>query len=197
MYLPGWLADAVRESPISISTVCQRALTEELAAQPAGEVTPLLTNRAQEVLRRATQAGMASGDLALLAGLDGEGGNLALVILGAVGVDRARLRERVAAATKRRGGPDVPWLVARAARDAADLGDEHVGCEHLLLALVADADAPAAKLLARLGADPAMVGQATRSAAAAASYTRANSLAGNTAAALADIQARLGRLERR
>jgi len=112
VYLPGWLADAVRESPISISAVCQRALTDELAAQPAGEVTPLLTNRAQEVLRRATQAGMASGDLALLAGLDGEGGNLALVILGAVGVDRARLRERVAAAAKRRGGPDLPGLVA-------------------------------------------------------------------------------------
>jgi len=107
------------------------------------------------------------------------------------------VRERVAAAAKRRGGPDLPGLVARAARDAADLGDEHVGCEHLLLALVADADAPAAKLLARLGADPAMVGQATRSAAAAASYTRANSLAGNTATALADIQARLSRLERR
>jgi ATP-dependent Clp protease ATP-binding subunit ClpC len=197
VYLPGWLADAVRESPISISAVCQRALTDELAAQPAGEVTPPLTNRAQDVLRRATQAGMASGDLALLAGLDGEGGNLALVILGAVGVDRARLRERVVAAAKRRGGPDVPWLVARAARDATELGDEHVGCEHLLLALVADVHAPAAKLLARLGADPVMVGQAARSAAAAASYTRANSLAGNTAAALGDIRARLSRLERR
>ena len=194
VYLPEWLADAVRESPMSVSAVCQRALTDELAAQPTDEaVEPLLTNRAREAIRRARRS--TRDDLALLAGLEEEGGNLALVVLDAIAVDRARLRERVTGA-RARGGPDVTSLVTRAAREAADLGDEHIGCEHLLLALVADAEAPAARLLARLGADPARIVVATRAAAAAAAYTRAQSAA-TVNAALADVRHRLRKLERR
>jgi hypothetical protein len=63
------------------------------------------------------------------------------------------------------------------------VGSEYIGCEHLLLALAADPAAPAARLLAGLGAGPATLTHATRAATASAGYARA--------AALDEVQARL------
>jgi ATP-dependent Clp protease ATP-binding subunit ClpA len=218
VYLPGWLADAVRESTLPVSAICQRALSGALASDPGGdrprrrpvrdEVEPLLTNRALEVLRHCGQATVArlGADLAMLSGIEAEGGNLALVVLGSLGIGRDRLRaalpdadggghdldaliEQAATAAAGRGdGHDVDGLIEQAATAAADLGSEHIGCEHLLLALAADPTAPAARLLAGLGAEPATLTRATRAATAAAAYARA--------AALDEVQARLTTLDR-
>ena len=198
VYLPGWLADAVRESTLPVSAICQRALSEALAADPGGdqprrrpvrdEVEPLLTNRAREVLRHCGQATVArlGADLAMLSGIEAEGGNLALVVLGSLGIGRDRLRAALPDAGG--DGRDLDGLIEQAATAAADLGNEYVGCEHLLLALAADPAAPAARLLAGLGAEPAVLSRATRAATVAAAYARA--------AALDEVQARLTALDR-
>jgi ATP-dependent Clp protease ATP-binding subunit ClpC len=203
VYLPGWLADAVRESTLPVSAICQRALSEALATDQSGdrprrrpvrdEVDPLLTNRAREVLRHCGPAAVArlGADLAMLSGIEAEGGNLALVVLASLGIGRDRLRAALPA-TATGGtdgdGNDVDGLIEQAATAAADLGTEHIGCEHLLLALAADPTAPAARLLAGLGADPATLTRASRAATAAAAYARA--------AALDEVQARLTTLDR-
>jgi ATP-dependent Clp protease ATP-binding subunit ClpC len=197
VYLPGWLADAVRESTLPVSSICQRALSEALAGSGGDrpqrrsardEVEPLLTNRAREVLRHCGQASLdrLGADLAMLAGIEAEGGNLALVVLGSLGIDRDRLRAGLVAATGT--GQDVDGLLERAATAAADLGNEHIGCEHLLLALVADPATAAARLLAGLGCDPVTLTHAARAATAGAAYARA--------AALDEVQARLTSLDR-
>jgi ATP-dependent Clp protease ATP-binding subunit ClpC len=198
VYLPEWLADAVRESTLPVSAICQRALSEALAAEPGGdrprrrsvrdEVEPLLTNRAREVLRHCGKAPVArlGAGLAMLSGIEAEGGNLALVVMGSLGIDRNRLR--AALPDSGGGGRDLDGLIEQAATAAADLGNEHVGCEHLLLALAADPEAPAARLLAELGTDPATLTRATCAATAAATYARA--------AALDEVQARLTTLDR-
>jgi hypothetical protein len=198
VYLPGWLADAVRESTLPVSAICQRALSEALGGEPDGgrprrrpvhdELWPVLTNRAREVLRHCGPASVArlSAGLAMLSGIEAEGGNLALVVLDSLGIDRDRLRAALPDAGA--GGSDLDGLLERAATAAADLGHDYVGCEHLLLALAADPAGPAARLLADLGSDPSTVTRATRTAAAAATYARA--------AALDEVQARLTTLDR-
>lgn len=46
------------------------------------------------------------------------------------------------------------WIVVRQARDEARrLGDEHIGTDHLLLAMLHDADGAAASLLGELGVE--------------------------------------------
>lgn len=198
VYLPGWLADAVRESTLPVSAICQRALSEALGGESGGdrprrrsvrdEVDPLLTNRAREVLRHCGHASVArlGADLAMLSGIEAEGGNLALVVLGSLGIGRDRLR--AALPDSGSDGSDLDGLIERAATAAADLGNEYVGCEHLLLALAADPTAPAVRLLAELGIDPSTLTRATRAAAAAATYARA--------AALDEVQAKLTTLDR-
>jgi ClpA/ClpB-like protein len=198
VYLPGWLADAVRESTLPVSAICQRALSDALGKDSddgrtrrrpvRDEVYPLLTNRAREVLRHCGPAAVnrLGADLAMLSGIEAEGGNLGLVVLASLGLASDRLR--AALPDSGGDGQDVDRLIERAATAAADLGNEYIGCEHLLLALVADPTAPAARLLAGLGLDPTMLTRATCAAGAAATYARA--------AALDEVQARLTTLDR-
>lgn len=198
VYLPGWLADAVRESTLPVSAICQRALSEALGGEPGqdqprrrsvrDEVEPLLTNRAREVLRHCGPASVArlGADLAMLSGIEAEGGNLALVVLHSLGISRDQLRTALPDADG--GSGDLDGLIERAATAAADVGNDYIGCEHLLLALAADPSAPAARLLAELGSDPTTLTRATRAAAAAATYARA--------VAFDEVQARLTTLDR-
>jgi ATP-dependent Clp protease ATP-binding subunit ClpC len=187
----------VRESTLPVSAICQRALGEALTKDAGAdrphrrpvrdEVEPLLTNRAREVLRHCGQATVErlGASLAMLSGIEAEGGNLALVVLGSLGIDRDRLR---AALPGTGSGGDLDALIEQAATAAADVGSEYIGCEHLLLALAADPAAPAARLIAGLGTDPTTLTRATRAATASAAYARA--------VALDEVQARLTTLDR-
>ncbi|MGN6330211.1 MAG: Clp protease N-terminal domain-containing protein [Motilibacteraceae bacterium] len=223
VYVPAWLAAALKESAVPVSAVCQQALAEAVQAPPdqAGGARPArraraderaLTNRARTVLRDARGgAGDGAGAhpaaaLRLLDALEREGGNLAVVVLRSLGVPPTRPAALAAAsagvgdpARDDDGGGDLDELVDRAATIAADMGDRHVGCEHLLLALVDRPDGPVAAVLADAGADAVTVRSATRAAAAAAAYARsvssASAMTGALASALDDIRARLGRLE--
>jgi len=219
VYLPAWLAEAVKESGVPVSSVCQQALEAALSAdaqrpgRDSGNAEPgrspdlerALTNRARHVLRDARRPAESAGPsagLRLLDALEREGGNLALVVLRSLGVRHHEWSPTAGPSTA--GDPDgrdLDWLVEQAATAAADLGDGHVGCEHLLLAVVADADGPAARALERAGADPATVRRATGTAAAAAAFARNRSpstvVNEAVSTALEEIRARLGRLEQR
>lgn len=113
-------------------------------------------------------------ELASLGAADGEA-------LRAIGVDLGAIRERVEAAfgpgaldlprpRVRRGGlrgladrfsghlrftAPAKRALEQSLRQALDLGDDHIGTDHILLGLVADDADPASRLLARLGVDPA------------------------------------------
>lgn len=223
VYLPTWLAQAVKESALPVSEVCQTALRKALQPDdeldepdPAGtaalhDLEDVLTNRARVALheaRRRPERTSASGPggLELLAGLVAEGGNLALVVLASLGLTPQRLSEALSGDDRHRPGTaavaphDLGWYVERAASEAADLGNRHVGCEHLLLAIAGDPAGPAARLLDGLGADAVTVAHATRAGAAAAAYGRAHAgggLGSAMSATIEEIRTRLGRLEQR
>jgi ATP-dependent Clp protease ATP-binding subunit ClpC len=111
VYLPDDLADAVRDSGVPVSAVCQRALEQavrrvtairEIAVgdlDPEAATGPLsrFTGRARTALRLAADRARAAGAPAvgtahLLGGVLAEGGNLALHVLRAVDVDPDQVR---------------------------------------------------------------------------------------------------------
>lgn len=152
------------------------------APNPGGGVVALLllTERTQQVLKRAEAAAVRAGadtvDPAhLFAALLGQEGSMALRILEQLHIDPHRLvpqDTRAAAATGDGGSgtgtigrvpfaPDAKGLVERAAAEASALGHAYVGTEHLLLAL-ASSRQPVADALRQHGASPERIRQALR-----------------------------------
>lgn len=207
VYLPDDLADAVRDTGIPVSAVCQQALEQavrrvtavraiplaELDAEQLAARLPHLTARLRDVLLRARdQAGAAGaaevGTGHLLAALLDEGDNLGVRVLHTLDVSPAALAARSttdsapgdaaprdaaagdAAATRDATGAPTRWSVTGAGAlelavtEATALGHNYVGCEHLLLGLVAEPDGAAGRALRESGADL----RATRRAVAAA-----------------------------
>ena len=183
VYLPGDLADAVKEAGVPVSAVCQRALEQavrrvtairEIAASPAHDVpagAQPFTARAMRILQAAEATAAADG----LPALDGEHllrallddrDSLAVRVLGALDISvqqlRAELDRRTADAF---GGPPTPS--AASGRLSADLaqvfelainessgfGHNYLGTEHLLLGFVGEPDGVAGHALRALGAD--------------------------------------------
>lgn len=130
---------------------------------------PHLTDRARTVLRLAVdQARTGSCSHVetghLLHGIVGEGANLALAVLRAVEIDPAQVRQEVASHPGTEPGPShgatSPPLSTAAVRalssaktEAAAQGSTYVGCEHLLLGLLADTSGAAGHALRARGAD--------------------------------------------
>ncbi|ASW55557.1 Clp protease N-terminal domain-containing protein [Plantactinospora sp. KBS50] len=119
VYLPDELAEAVKESGIPVSAICQRALEQAVRRVSAIRETvlagrlddltdadlatrlPHFTDRAREVLRLGTAEARATGSDTIgtghvLGGLLAEGGNLALRVLRAVEIDPGRLGHELA-----------------------------------------------------------------------------------------------------
>ena len=126
----------------------------------------LVTGQARRVVQRARVEARAAGSADvgpehLLLGLLGDDHGIALRALESAGVDLEAARVAV---PRTPGEPGERGRIpvseqARAAleqslREAVRLGDSHLGVEHLLLALLRDPEAPAARLLARLGVPP-------------------------------------------
>jgi ATP-dependent Clp protease ATP-binding subunit ClpC len=188
VYLPDELADAIRDSGLPVSTICQRALEQavrrmttireavlsELDRDRLAARVPSFTARLITVLtlaaERAKQAGAATvttGDL--LHGTIAEGSNLALQVLTAMDV----APESLDPPDTPEPGPELPGLrfstpaavaLELAVTEALGYGHNYVGCEHLLVALASEPDGAAGGLLRSRGAD----GKATRRAVAAA-----------------------------
>ncbi|MCO8277903.1 type II toxin-antitoxin system CcdA family antitoxin [Actinoplanes sp. TRM 88003] len=188
VYLPDDLAEAVRETGVPVSAVCQRALDQavrrittirqavltDVDAAVLAEQFPSLTGRlitvltlAAERARTAGAATVSTGDL--LHGVLAEGSNLALQLLTAMDVSPGSLiapttPEPGAQAEGLRFSPKAAAALELAAGEALGLGNNYVGCEHLLIALAAEPDGAAGELLRARGIEA----KATRRAVAAA-----------------------------
>ena len=168
VYLPDDLADAVRDTGVPVSAVCQRALEQAvrritairdttLAGLDADQLAarlPHLTARTRDVLLRAraqAQSAAASqvGTGHLLAAMLDEGDNLGLRVLQAVEVPPAQVAAALVAAAPEPAGPTGVAMrfsgtganaLELAVTEATAFGHNYVGCEHLLLGLIAEPD---------------------------------------------------------
>jgi hypothetical protein len=145
------------------------------APAPAPQAPPrrlLVTGQARRVVDRARAEADAAGHSEvgpehLLLGLMADDHGTALRALQSAGADLERARRALPAgdAQGAPGGRDARARVSADARrtledslrEAVRLGDSHLGVEHLLLALLRDPGAPAARLLAELGIEPGQV----------------------------------------
>ncbi|WP_037607401.1 Clp protease N-terminal domain-containing protein [Streptacidiphilus rugosus] len=181
------------------------------------EFTGRLGERMTERLRGAVRLGRQAagegplGTAQLLVGLLDEGENLATRLLPVLGVDAEALREAALDSSVAEPLPDVPgedggfWsgmtMSARSAIGASleasiELGHNYIGCEHLLLGLLADREGAAGQVLLAAGLDAAAVRRAVGSALAG--FTQARQSAPATgAAALQQVLDRLEAIEDR
>ncbi len=198
VYLPDDLAEAVRDSGIPVSAICQRALEQavrrvtaireavltDLDPETLATRMPSLTARLIAVLTLAADRAKTTGGAAvttgdLLAGMLAEGGNLALQILTAMDVPPTSLTAPSAAEPRPDGAGlrfSTPAAVALelAVAEAVGFGHNYVGCEHLLIALAAEPEGAAGDLLRSRGADARSTRQAVAAALAGYVHLRAN-----------------------
>ncbi|MER7130856.1 Clp protease N-terminal domain-containing protein [Streptosporangium saharense] len=203
VYLPEELAEAVRAAGVPVSAVCQRALEQAVrritAIRETGLGSPALdgsdarfasfTQRARTAMSLAIEEARAGGAAEvgtehLLGGLLAEGTNLALHVLRAVEVDPGQVRRELDALGRGDAAPAAPAAAARfggpaaaalelTVTEAVALGHNHVGCEHLLLGLVAEQEGTAGRVLRGLGAEPRLTRRAVTAALAGYVHLRA------------------------
>jgi ATP-dependent Clp protease ATP-binding subunit ClpA len=226
VYVPDELAESVKETGLPVSAICQRALEQSVKRVGAIRATAIgdldesdptvgltqFTARAKQTvtlaIQRARQRGAAEiGTRDLLHGLLAEGGNLALQVLRSMDVEPSLVLREV----ERVASTDENGLGARLSRTAANameltvieailLGHNYVGCEHLLLGLVAEPDGAGGEVLRGLGVESKQVRQAVAAALAGYVHLRANQdVSGQLTAvvqkAMEPVLRRLDRLE--
>jgi ATP-dependent Clp protease ATP-binding subunit ClpC len=197
VYLPDDLADAVRDTGVPVSAICQRALESAVRritaireanlddldpavlANQMVSFTPRLVSvlaLATERARAADAATVTTGDL--LAGILAESGNLALQVLTVMDVAPASLSAPATAEP----GPDadrlrfsMPAAVAleQTVGEAIGLGHNYVGCEHLLIALAGEPDGAAGELLRSRGVEARAARRSVAAALAGYAHLRA------------------------
>jgi len=151
----------------------------------------------------------AVSSLDLLGGLLDDGENLAVRLLLAQGVDTDALAEAARASETDEPGPPDPdssdtllgrltmpgrWACAAALEAVVELGHNYVGCEHLLVGLVAS-ESRAQDLLVEQGIQATALRQAIGAAAAGVVLERSRS-ADRDADPVADLTRRLEAIER-
>jgi ATP-dependent Clp protease ATP-binding subunit ClpA len=202
VYLPDDLAEAVKESGVPVSAICQRALGQAVRRVTAirrtvlGELDdadlaarfPQFTARTRTAVKLAVEQARADGSPAvgtghLLGGMLAEGGNLALQVLAVLEVEPARLtdvlaRQSLAEAavtaedSQHFSGPAANALEL-AVTEATALGHNYVGCEHLLIGLVAEPDGTGGQVLRTAGAEQRVTRRAVNAALAGYVHLRA------------------------
>lgn len=212
VYLPDELADTVREAGLPVSAICQRALEQsvrrvgairavalgDLGEDPAAGLTHF-TERARQVIRLAVahareRRAPEVGTRDLLHGMIAEGSNLALHVLGVLEVEPARVLREVAGVAARAESGEPERLSATAANaceltvvEALVLGHNYVGCEHLLLGLVAEPDGMGGQVLRGLGVEPKAARQVVSAALAGYVHLRSGQAGDTPAGALASV----------
>ena len=152
VYLPDDLAEAVRESGVPVSTICQRALETAVREARATTITPTFerfTPRAKAVVSRA-------GALAAEDGVDLGSEHLLRALLTGDGVAAKAFAQLgvtddlvAAALEKRSSTADGHAMYLRALQEALKLGHNYIGTEHMALAF--DKGSTAADVLSDLG----------------------------------------------
>ncbi|WP_433216865.1 Clp protease N-terminal domain-containing protein [Dactylosporangium sp. CS-047395] len=213
VYLPDELAEAVKAAGIPVSAICQRALEQAVRRVTAIRETvsglgdgdlddaalaarlPHLTARARTVLKLAGAHGRPVGTAELLGALVDEGANLALHVLRAIEIDPARVTEALATRPSRPETTEATTALELAVSEATALGHNYVGCEHLLLGLIAEPDGAAGQVLRSLGAELRLTRRAV--SAALAGYVHLQAQTPSVEAALKPLLERIERLESR
>lgn len=210
VYLPDDLAEAVKTAGVPVSAICQRALEQSVkrvtairdtllgdleVADPTARLTQF-TGRAKTTIKLAVEQARAEhatavGTEHLLHGVLAEGGNLALQVLRALDVDPDRLRrdlDRVTGSRAGQGDSPAERFSGAAANalelsvtEAISLGHNYVGCEHLLLGLLAEPDGTGGDVLRAAGIELRAVRGAIVAALAGYAHLRATA-AGEPAA---------------
>jgi ATP-dependent Clp protease ATP-binding subunit ClpC len=217
VYLPDDLADAVRDTGVPVSAICQRALEQAVkritairqstavdllsdADDPAGRLR-IFTGRAVKAIQLSVEhaqstgaANVRTGDL--LAGVLAEGGNLALQVLSSMEIEPSSLV--VPAAAEPGGGDGLRFSNPAAAAlevtvsEAIAMGHNYIGCEHLLLGLAAEPDGVAGRVLRDAGADVKSVRRVVVAALAGYTYLQAQTApAGQKGALMAAVRQEL------
>lgn len=159
------------------------------------------TDRAREVVRLAVQEARYKSAPEvrtehLLSGILGEGGNLALQVLSAMEIEPEQIRREVdrhMGVTRAEGesapadtepitaanedgelriGSQAAAALELAVTEATSLGHNYVGCEHLLLGLIAEPDGAGGQILRNLGAELRLTRRAVEAAIAGYVYLR-------------------------
>jgi ATP-dependent Clp protease ATP-binding subunit ClpA len=181
VYLPDELAAAVRDAQVPVSAICQAALeravrdvgaarsTDEPPA--AGHVRGRLFRRFTERARSAVSAAQQEaqerghgyiGTEHLLLGVLDEGANIGIKVLESLEVEPDDLRAELVASLLPAGGtpgerrpftPSAKAVLEQAASESLSLGHNYIGCEHLLLGLVAVENGLASQVLRRMGVE--------------------------------------------
>jgi ATP-dependent Clp protease ATP-binding subunit ClpC len=180
VYLADELADAVRDAQVPVSAICQSALeraVREVSALRGSEEVPVtdqdfgpftrFTPRARKAVALAQDEARelhhgAVGPEHVLLGVLDEGGNLALEVLETLEVEPDDVRSELTASMEGpsekapgrvRFAPVAKSALQAALREALGLGHNYIGCEHLLLGLVATEEGLASQVLRRMGVE--------------------------------------------
>lgn len=210
VYLPDELAESVKDMNIPVSAICQRALdgsVKRIAAIRALTVhdlergsAPNVTDRLWKALQIAARSagGTKIGTSHLLYGIVTEGGNLALDVLRAMDIEPRGLPAWTPADLGRKPGfaQDAATALELAVVEAIALGHNDLGCEHLLLGIVAEPNGKGGEELRELGAEIKGTRRAVQSALAGIVHLKKQRQAApDVAKVLEMIMARLARLE--
>jgi len=209
---------ALEQAVRRVTAIRETALTDlsgaSLAEAGVPEGLTQFTARAREVLRLSIERAAgepAVGSGHILAGMLAEGRNLGLGVLRSMDIEPARVERDLAqrpmaesgsaegAEGRRFSGPAASAL-EQAVSEATALGHNYVGCEHLLIGLVAEPDGVAGQVLRALGAEPRLTRRAV--AAAVAGYAHLKTQApqpqrDTVEEAIRTLIARIERLEAR
>ncbi|HEX2381430.1 MAG TPA: Clp protease N-terminal domain-containing protein [Acidimicrobiales bacterium] len=181
VYLPEELAAAVKEAQVPVSAICQaaleRAVRDVTSARGSDEAPDesrawsglfgRFTPRARRAVTLAEEAARAIphnyvGTEHVLLGVIDEGSNLALKVLQTLDIEiddlRGELTASVGPATERPQGhipftPRAKHVLELTAKESMALGHNYIGCEHVLLGLIAEEQGMAGKVLRRMGVE--------------------------------------------
>lgn len=220
VYLPDELAAAVRDAQLPVSAICQSALeravrdvsamrgTDQAPTEPANGPFMRFTPRARTAIARAQQQAIDHhhdyvGTEHVLLGMLDEGQNLGLKVLVALDLEPDDLRGELEASMAPRQGtvsghpPFTPLskkVLETTANEALGLGHNYIGCEHILLGLVAVEEGLASQVLRRMGVELRTTRRAVVTALTGYVTGRADA---RPPAALDDIVRRLEAIEKR
>lgn len=200
IYLPDDLATAVREANVPVSTICQaaleRAVRDVTAARsadtgpqddrPAVGLFSRFTPKARSAVNQAqnTAHGEIGTEHVLLGVLD-QPDNVATRALAALDIEPDDLRtELLASMEPPTDAPspvlpvpfsrDARQMLEQTAKEAVGLGHNYIGCEHLLLGILATEDSLGSKVLRRMGVELRTTRRAVTTALAALLASQAN-----------------------
>ncbi|SDH48696.1 Clp protease N-terminal domain-containing protein [Nonomuraea jiangxiensis] len=189
---------ALEQAVRRVTAIRETVLADVDFDRPTGALTHL-TARTRTVLKLAadqarTEGATTIGTTHLLGGMLTEGTNLALHVLRAMEITPEQVKRDLSRqstpndadtatqhSTPGSFGSTAANALEFAVTEATSLGHNYVGCEHLLLGLVAEPDGTAGQVLRGLGAEPRLTRRAVSAALAGYVHLRAQAQQGDAA----------------